>query len=115
MTLLSNLTVKLGKNSYKIIIYNNFPLKLKNNFTKIKEYSKIIVITDKTINNIFDDKIHKFCNELKCEKIILPSGEKTKSFKYLEYLMNKILNKKVDRKALLICIGGGVMGDLGAS
>ncbi len=112
MTLLSNLTVKLGKNSYKIIIENNFPFKLKNNFTKIKEYSKILVITDKTINSIFGKEIYNFCNELQSEKIILPSGEKTKSFKYLEYLMNKILSKKVDRKALLICIGGGVMGDL---
>ena len=26
--------------------------------------------------------------------------------------MNKILSKKVDRNALLICIGGGVIGDL---
>ena len=112
MALISNLTVKLGKNSYKIVIDNNFPFKLKNNFTKIKGYSKIIVITDKTINNIFDNEIYKLCNELKSEKTILPSGEKTKSFKYLEYLMNKILSKKVDRNALLICIGGGVIGDL---
>ena len=112
MKLISNLTVKLGKNSYKIVIDKNFPFKIKKKFSKIEEFSKIIVITDKTINNIFDNEIDKFCNELKSEKIILPSGEKTKSFKYLEYLMNKILSKKVDRKALLICIGGGVIGDL---
>ena len=112
MKLISNLTVKLGKNSYKIIIDRNFPFKIKKKFSKIEGFSKIIVITDKTINNIFDNEIDKFCTELKSEKIILPSGEKTKSFKYLEYLMNKILSKKVDRKALLICIGGGVIGDL---
>ena len=112
MTVISNLNVKLGKNSYKIIIDKNFPFKIKQKLSKIEKYSKIIVITDKTINNIFCGEIEKFCIELKSEKIILPSGEKVKSFKYLEYLMDKILSKKVDREALLICIGGGVMGDL---
>ena len=112
MASISNLTVKLGKNSYRILIEKNFPLKIKKKFPQINKFSKIIVLTDKTINNIFYNEIDKFCNELKSEKIILPSGEKTKTFKYLEYLMNKILSKKVDRKALLICIGGGVIGDL---
>ena len=51
MKLISNLTVKLGKNSYKIIIDKNFPLKIKEKFSKIDEFSKVIVITDKTINN----------------------------------------------------------------
>ena len=82
MKLISNLTVKLGKNSYKIVIDKNFPLKIKKNLAKIDEFSKIIVITDKTINNLFDNEIDKFCSELKSEKIVLPSGEKTKSFKY---------------------------------
>ena len=35
-----------------------------------------------------------------------------KSFKYLEFLCEKILEKKIDRKTLLVCIGGGVIGDL---
>ena len=44
--------------------------------------------------------------------VSLPSGEKSKSFKYLELLCEKILEKKIDRKTLLVCIGGGVIGDL---
>ena len=97
---------------YKIRIENNFPFKLSKLFAGIKKYSKIIVITDNSINKIFAKEIFDFCDELSCEKIVLPYGEKQKSFKYLEFLINKILSKKVDRKALLICIGGGVIGDL---
>ena len=61
MTVISNLNVKLGKNSYKIIIDKNFPFKIKQKLAKIERFSKIIVITDKTINNIFGGEIEKFC------------------------------------------------------
>ena len=56
-------------------------------------------------------KLTSFVMNSKAKKLFF-HRRKNKSFKYLEYLMNKILSKKVDRKALLICIGGGVMGDL---
>ena len=42
MKLISNLTVKLGKNSYKIIIDKNFPLKIKEKFSKIEKFSKLL-------------------------------------------------------------------------
>ena len=44
--------------------------------------------------------------------ITLPAGEKTKSFEYLNFLCEKILKEKIDRNALLICLGGGVIGDI---
>ena len=53
-----------------------------------------------------------FEKEIEFDQIILPQGEKIKSFKYLELLIDKILKLKVDRDTLLICVGGGVLGDL---
>ena len=50
--------------------------------------------------------------EIEFDQIILPQGEKIKSFKYLELIVEKILKLEVDRDTLLICIGGGVLGDL---
>ena len=50
--------------------------------------------------------------EIEFDQIILPQGEKFKSFKYLELIVEKILKLEVDRDTLLICIGGGVLGDL---
>ena len=38
--------------------------------------------------------------------------EKTKSFFYLENLTEKIIKMGVDRDSLIICVGGGVLGDL---
>ena len=55
--------------------------------------------------------LKKRCNK-SVSIICLPAGENSKSFKYFEFLCEKILEKKIDRKTLLVCIGGGVIGDL---
>ncbi len=112
MSTTPDLNVNLDKNSYKIILEKQFPYNIENYFLPIEDYSKIILISDRTINKLFNSELKVLCGNLSCEKIILPSGEKTKSFQYLELLLNKILAKQVDRNVLLVCLGGGVIGDL---
>ncbi|CAK0751745.1 3-dehydroquinate synthase [Azospirillaceae bacterium] len=46
------------------------------------------------------------------EPIILPSGETTKSFAFLENLIVRLLERGVERRTPLIAFGGGVVGDL---
>ena len=43
---------------------------------------------------------------------ILPDGEATKSFQYLENVTNFLLQEKVERDDVVIAFGGGVIGDL---
>jgi 3-dehydroquinate synthase len=113
MTKISKIKVNLGNRSYPIYIGNDlfsFFEKLVEGFLK---YSKVIIVSDNNVKKSINDfffllkKNHKntvtFC---------LPPGEKLKSFKYLELLCEKILEKKIDRKTLLVCVGGGVIGDL---
>jgi 3-dehydroquinate synthase len=44
--------------------------------------------------------------------IIMPPGEVSKSFAGLERLCGALLDLEIDRKGLIIALGGGVMGDL---
>ena len=44
--------------------------------------------------------------------IVLPAGEQTKSFAYLEKLIEALLSQNVDRGSLIVALGGGVIGDL---
>tara|TARA_Y100001960_G_C14729537_1_gene856769 strand:+ start:882 stop:1991 length:1110 start_codon:yes stop_codon:yes gene_type:complete len=109
-----SLKVKLGKSSYPIFIGNNLFQDLENLIPNFNGFSKIILITDKIIYKnhykIIDRSFAK--NTKNFQKIIVPAGEKTKSFIFLEDLIEKILKIKIDRNALLICFGGGVIGDL---
>jgi 3-dehydroquinate synthase len=108
-----NLKVALGKYSYPIFIGQGLLKSISNFIPKYENYSKIILVTDKNIykknSKTIDYSLQKI---LGFNKIVLPSGEKIKSFKYLENLVERILHINIDRNALLICIGGGVIGDL---
>jgi 3-dehydroquinate synthase len=44
--------------------------------------------------------------------VVLPAGEKTKSFTHLESLCEQLLALGVERKDRIIALGGGVIGDL---
>lgn len=44
--------------------------------------------------------------------LILPPGEKTKSWPFLEQVAERILAEKLERGDLVIALGGGVIGDL---
>lgn len=105
--------VSLGKDSYCIFIGNKNLKNITNYIPNYKHYSKKILITDK---KIIEKKKRLLRTELfnivNYEMIILPDGEKIKSFKYLQELIEKILKFGVDRNSLIICFGGGVLGDL---
>jgi len=44
--------------------------------------------------------------------IDVPSGEESKSILHLEYLWKRLLQCGADRKAIVVAVGGGVIGDL---
>ena len=44
--------------------------------------------------------------------LVIPAGEASKSFSQLESLLNDMLASGVDRKTLVIALGGGVVGDI---
>ena len=110
----SKLNVKLKDYSYPIFIGENLISEIIGLIPKFEDYSKIIVVTDKVVlKNLFQSykKIERLSKK-KFFSVTLPSGEKTKSFQYLHFLCEKILKEKIDRDALLICLGGGVIGDI---
>ena len=114
MIKINEIKVNLGNRSYPIYIGND----LFSSFEKLVEgfsnYSGLVVVTDNQVKKLINEKI--FSLKKRCDKsvsiICLPPGENSKSFKYFEFLCEKILEKKIDRKTLLVCIGGGVIGDL---
>ena len=46
------------------------------------------------------------------DSLVLPDGEEYKSLETLNLIMDKCLESALDRKATLVALGGGVMGDM---
>ncbi|MES2677522.1 MAG: 3-dehydroquinate synthase [Pseudomonadota bacterium] len=107
-------TVSLGEKSYNIVIGSGAINELGAQINKIKSYSKIIVLTDQNIANLhlqtLNNQLNKISGEVK--NIIVPAGEKAKSFSNLENVLEQVLEIGIDRNALLVAFGGGVVGDL---
>lgn len=92
------------------ILFFNVSEKL-TQFLKGKQYSKICVITD--------ENTEKFCLPLissvlpKTHLISIPSGEENKTLSTCEKIWKQMTDFQLDRKALIINLGGGVIGDMG--
>lgn len=70
-----------------------------------KEYEKVVLVTDKNIDRLFD-------LPRSVVRIVLEPGEKLKSFKNLESLCNQFSELGLMRNSLVLAVGGGVIGDL---
>ncbi|WP_379065952.1 3-dehydroquinate synthase [Mesorhizobium sp. UC22_110] len=44
--------------------------------------------------------------------VMLPAGEKTKSFEHLQEVVDAVLGAKLERRDAVVALGGGVIGDL---
>ena len=106
--------VELGLRSYNIIIGASV---IENAGAYIKQVatpSHVIIVTDE---NVALHWLEKLIQSLKDENLsiltrILPPGEQTKSMNQLHSLIDWMLGQNIDRKSVVIALGGGVIGDL---
>ena len=75
-------------------------------------YSKLFIISDETVAPLYLDKLQNFL-PAKTVKIILPSGESAKDIQYLTKIWQQMIDEQLDRKSLIINLGGGAIGDIG--
>ena len=76
-------------------------------------YDKFFVLTDENIYRIYSSMIASMLPEKEITKIVVPSGEQSKSIENVMLIWNKLLDAKAGRDSLLINLGGGTISDLG--
>lgn len=110
---MKQIRVQLKENSYDIIIFSGA---LKNLADLLQTNAKkIFIITDDNVAKLYLTEVEdnlKASNFEVCS-LILPHGEKTKSFESLPKIYDKLLSFGITRNDLIITLGGGVVGDLG--
>ncbi|MES3005779.1 MAG: 3-dehydroquinate synthase family protein [Patescibacteria group bacterium] len=84
---------------------------IKKELLKIKP-SKVVVVVSNNIQNIQSGIVKEVAVLSKAIKVIaVNDGEDLKSWKSIEKLLTKFLKLGLDRKSLIIAIGGGSIGD----
>ena len=100
---------KIQSDNYQILIGKNI---LKN--LDLKSYSKIAVLVDeKTFIHCLPILINEN-QKLKQSTIIkIKGGEKHKTINTVQVILKELVDKKFNRKSILINLGGGIIGDIG--
>jgi 3-dehydroquinate synthase len=109
------LYVDLKENSYSIFIENGILNRIGKEIKNIYNGKKIFIITDENVNKHHGDKVKRSLEDVgfTTKVMVLKPGEETKSFNTLPKIYNELLDFKLNRKELIITLGGGVIGDLG--
>ena len=106
--------VDLGPRSYQISIGAGVLDKAGTVVTACCSTPHAVVVTDENVEQPHAMAVAKSLQDSKVQTdlVVLPSGESTKSIEVAEQLWKKCLEVGVNRKSIVVAVGGGVIGDL---
>ena len=114
LEILHKVPVQLDHRSYEIFIGQNL---IENAGALIAPHLTRPFVAIATDANVAKLHLAQLENSLQAQgiafkSIILPAGEATKSYKYLAELCDGLLAAGVERRDVVVALGGGVIGDL---
>ena len=75
---------------------------------------RTVIVTDETVAALHAPALQASLTEAGIDSVVVavPAGEASKSFEQLEAVLDRLLAEGLDRKSLVVALGGGVVGDL---
>lgn len=110
-----DLTVELGERSYPIHIAPGAIKRLGSEVKRLKA-TRVLVVTNTTVGPLYakaaTESIREACPELPIGIVELADGECYKDLKHIEEILDGAVKTGLDRKSLMVALGGGVVGDM---
>lgn len=76
------------------------------------KYSKVLIISDNNIWNLYNEKFENLDNKDKIYKFLIEPTESSKSFYNYLKIVDFLIENNFSRNDLIVAFGGGVVGDL---
>ncbi len=104
----------LGERAYDILIGPGLIARAGAEIASRLKGRKAAIITDEHVAPLYLEALVKSLegSGIMSAQLVLPAGEKTKSFEHLMTVCDKILEARVERNDYVVALGGGVIGDL---
>lgn len=114
MTAMQTVPVSLGDRSYEILIGAGLLKEAGARVRNIASGDHVFIVTDENVAGHYLDQVAASMAGagFRVDKLVLPAGEQSKSFTQLEALVSAMLDAKIERRSLVVALGGGVIGDL---
>ena len=108
------LTVALGDRSYQILVGPGLLAEAGTHMLPVLAQRRVVVIADATVAGLHLATLTASLDRAKIahDTVVLPPGEGTKDFAHLQQLTDQLLDRRVERRTMLVALGGGVIGDL---
>ncbi|WP_428908930.1 3-dehydroquinate synthase [Niallia sp. Krafla_26] len=105
--------VKTPLKSYPVFIgpgaIAELPVFIRSHFQQL---TKIMIITDEKVGELYLSDVVSLLADFQIETMIVPTGEKAKTFDVYYECQGAALNAGLDRHSLILALGGGAVGDL---
>ena len=107
--------VELGDRSYDVIIGPGLLAEAGARIAPLLPRPKVAVLTDETVAGLHLDALRDglAAAGIEMTALALPPGEATKGWPQFSRAVEWLLAEKVERRDVVIALGGGVIGDLG--
>ena len=114
MTVLETIQVGLPDRRYEIMIGRSMLAAAGAMIASETGAKKCAIVTDEIVAPHYLEPLKASCAAAALEvvPVVLPPSESTKSFDHLERVLDTLLDAEIDRKDVVIALGGGVIGDL---
>ncbi len=100
-------------NAYKSLIFSTSPWDRLKAFLENQNYSSIHVLMDHHTEKYCFPILTQYLHQKPDSCFIIDAGEASKTMDTCMQIWKHLLQHQVDRKALILCLGGGVVTDLG--
>jgi len=114
MQLVKLVNVPLVERSYVIAVGENLLRDVGRTCSKLNLGPRCAIITDSKVANRYaralDESLRLGGFEPKL--VTFPSGEKSKNLRVVQSVYDQLAKHRLDRKSLIVALGGGVVGDL---
>src|SRR5262249_21740387 len=106
--------VPLGERAYDIVIGRGLLSSLGRRLKAIRPNVRAAIVTDTTVAPLYLEMAEASLSEagIASVRIIVPAGEKSKSFRVFERVCEGIIADRIERGDVVVALGGGVVGDL---
>lgn len=110
---MKTVTVSLGDRSYPIHIEAGLLPRAAEFLAPLSRGRRMAIVTDENVlPHLATLQASLAAAGVESEAIVLPPGEKTKSWAMLEHVCDRLLELGIERSDHVIALGGGVIGDL---
>ena len=104
--------VDLGSRSYDVRIGPDLIARAGAEIEPLLARRRVAVVTDERVAGLHLDALREGLGDIEMTALSLPAGESTKGWAEFSRAVDWLLSEKVERRDVVIALGGGVIGDL---